>query len=307
MTKALRLTSIVVAAVAVLLVVLPAVFSSGMDEQAKSLLDSPSVLESLKKAAGAADTSTVSPLVQQAEKFAAYLNPPPPPQRPTRPAPARNNQAPIRPAQVSPKFELLGTSYYALRPELSLALIDEPGKGLRWIRQSSEIGHLVVEEVSDGKVVIRDGERTYELQAKRTPKRSLIKGESSTSAETPSSSALPTAVPPSPTAAGVPLRPQLSAPRTDARNKITRMAGTTSQPTTNDTPELNAAEMAIFEQFIKDTEGIEDPDELTKMADELMEKLTEVSQVTDEEAALLYELGAELQDVNNVNDEATSD
>jgi len=196
MTKALRITSIIVAAVAVLLVALPAVFSSGMNEQTQSLLDSPGVLESLKKNAASAKTGTVSPLVQQAQKFAAYLNPPPPP-KPSRPAPTRDRKPSIRPnAPVSAKFELLGTSYYAIRPELSLALIDEPGKGLRWIRQSSEIGHLTVEEVKDGKVVIRDGTRTYEIEPKQIPKRSLVKGESSYSTETPSSGILLTDAPP---------------------------------------------------------------------------------------------------------------
>ncbi len=291
MTKALRITSIAVAAAAVLLIALPAVFSSGMDEQTQSLLNSPGVLESLKKTTALADAGTVSPLVQQARDFARYLNPPPPP-RPTRPAPARSNQPAVRPqAQVSAKFELLGTSYYALRPEMSLALIDEPGRGLRWIRQSSKIGHLVVEEVKDGKVVIRDGTRTYELQAKRAPKRSLIKSESSYSAEAP-------AVLPSSAVPASPSWPQDLSTRIDAHRNGTDVSPSRPPKNVQGRRELDAAEIAIFDQFVKETEDIEDPNEWLEKADGLMQRLANASRVTEEEASLLDELGEELQDAN---------
>ncbi len=305
MTKALRITSIIVAAAAVLLIILPAVFSSGMDEQTQSLLDSPGVLESLKKTTAVADTSTVSPLVQQARKFANYLNPPPPPKS-ARPAPVSNNRPSIRPqTEVSAKFDLLGTSYYPLRPELSLALIDEPGKGLRWIRQSSKIGHLVVEEVNDGKVVIRDGTRTYELPAKRTPKRSLIKGESSQGTQALPSDVPRTTAPPSPTVIANPSRFRRPAPRSDARNDTPTVNPPEPQQDYQSSKDFTPSKKdVIFEQFIKETEGIEDPNEWLKRADELMEQLENASQVTDEEAELLDELGKELQDAN---DEAASD
>jgi hypothetical protein len=290
MTKALRITSIAVAAAAVLLIALPAVFSSGMDEQTQSLLNSPGVLESLEKTTALADAGTVSPLVQQARDFAKYLNPPPPP-KPKRPAPARSSRPAVRPQKVSARFELLGTSYYALRPEMSLALIDEPGRGLRWIRQSSKIGHLVVEEVKDGRVVIRDGTRTYELQAERVPKRNLVKSESPYSAEAPAALP-PSAVPASPS------RPQRSSTRIDAHRNGTDAGPSRPPENVQISRELDAAEVAIFDQFIKETEDIEDPNEWLERADKLMERLAKASRVTEQEASLLDELGEELQDAN---------
>ena len=86
---------------------------------------------------------------------------------------------------VTPKFKLIGTSFYALHPEMSLALIDEPGKGIRWVRQTSKIEHLVIDKVENGKIVIRDGQRTEELVAERPPVRSLIKGETPLAGEQP--------------------------------------------------------------------------------------------------------------------------
>jgi len=303
MTKALRITSIIVAAAAVLLVALPVVFSSGMDEQTASLLDSQGVLEGLNKVAVAADTGAASPLVQQAEKFAAYLNPPPP--KRDKPAPVRDNRTAVRPASpVTAKFELLGTSYYPQRPELSLALIDEPGAGLRWIRQSSKIGHLIVEQVKDGKVVIRDGTSTYELEPKRTPKRSLVKGESPYTAEAPSSGLLQTEspemqadFPPLPRETVDSPRSRPPPTRISPRNIRGRTVPATPRSNTADSG-LSDAQMALFDQFAKQADEIDDPNEWMEKADELMERLAEASQVTDEEAELLDELGDELQDPN---------
>ena len=287
MTKALRITSIVIAVAAVLLVVLPPVFTSGADEQTQKFLDSPSVLETIKKTKAVANTDTKSPLVKQAKAFANYLNPPPKPKR-TSPTPKRKASA--RPqASISSKFDLLGTSYYALRPQMSLALINEPGDGLRWVRQSSKIGHLVVEEVKDGKVIIRDGTRTYEIEPKRTTRRSLVKGESVSTAQ-------PISTSPSVT----PTRPQRPSPRIDARRRRRTAARTAApQPTPQQQSELIQAELAIMDQFVKETEGIEDPNEWLKRADELMERLSRAAEVTDEEAVLLDELGQELEDAND--------
>jgi hypothetical protein len=286
MTRALRITSIVVAVAAVLLVALPPVFTSGADEQTQKFLDSPSVLETIKKTKAVANTDTESPLVKQAKAFANYLNPPPKPKR-TSPTPKR--KAPARPqASISSKFDLLGTSYYALRPQMSLALINEPGDGLRWVRQSSKIGHLVVEEVKDGKVIIRDGTRTYEIEPKRTTRRSLVKGESVSTVQ-------PISTPPSVTPT-TPTRPQRSSPRIDARR---RRRTATSPVAPKPEPELTPAELALMDQFVKETESIEDPNEWLKRADELMGRLSRAAEVTDEEAALLDELGQELKDAND--------
>ena len=181
MIKTLRITSFVAVILAVVFFVFPVIFGVRGDEQVEQFLSSPGVIEKFSKAKGDKDRrseSQISPLVKEAQAFALYLNPPP---KKTEPRPIRKKTTPPRPqGPVSPKFELIGVSYYASHPELSLALIDEPGKGTRWVRQSSRVGHLIIEQVKDGLVVVRDGERTFELEPKRREERSLvIKGSSS--------------------------------------------------------------------------------------------------------------------------------
>jgi len=288
MTKALRITSVAVAAAAVLLVAIPAVFSRGMDEQTKSLLNSPGVLETVNKAASVKASGTISPLVQQAKGFAAYLNPPPPPS----PNPPQNSRAAIRPqTPVAPKFDLVATSYYPLRPDMSLALVDEPGKGLRWVRQSSKIGYLTVEEIKDGKVVIRDGTRTYEIEPKRTPRRSLIKGESTAVLEVDTAT-------PEPAASTTATPTRRSSSQVNARRNQARPMPETDVTAAVETPEINLPERALLDEFLRHSQNVEDQNEWLQKAAELMNRLSEASRVTDEEAALLDELGKELQDAN---------
>jgi hypothetical protein len=178
MIKTLRITSIIAVALAVVFFVFPAVFGVRSDEQLEQFLNSAGVIEKFNKAKGKESTkseSQISPLVKQAEAFALYLNPPKPKKAPPAHRTDRPSIIPRPPAPVSPKFKLIGTSHYASHPELSLALIDEVGKGLRWVRQSSKLGHLIIEQVKDGLVVVRDGRRTFELVVERPEKRSLLK------------------------------------------------------------------------------------------------------------------------------------
>jgi hypothetical protein len=158
--------------------VLPAVFGVRRDEGTEQFLSAAGATEQFNDAKGeklSGGESQVSPLVKEAEAFALYLNPPKPKTPPRQAARERGISTP-RPAVVSAKFNLIGTSYYALRPELSLALIDEPGKGFHWVRQAGKVGHLIIEKVEDGLVVVRDGQRTFELEVDKPKKRSLVKG-----------------------------------------------------------------------------------------------------------------------------------
>ncbi len=82
-----------------------------------------------------------------------------------------------RPPSVNAKFDLVATSYYASHPERSIALINQPGKGFSWVRQGGKVGHLIIEEVKDGAVLIRDGSKISELKAKRKPQKSLVRGK----------------------------------------------------------------------------------------------------------------------------------
>ena len=179
MIRTLRITSIIAAILAAVLLVLLAVYGVRRDPQIEELLNAPNALDKFATSKGqrpAGDEGQVSPLVKQAADFANYLNPPPPPTPPPSSAEAAAPEpAPLAP--VSAKFDLVGTSYYASHPELSLALIDEPGKGLHWVRQGESIAHLTIEKVSGGSVTIRDGQRTSEMAVKVDEQwRNLVKG-----------------------------------------------------------------------------------------------------------------------------------
>ncbi len=187
MIRTLRITSVLTAVAAVVLLVVQVTFAA---EAAKEL-EFTSIVDKFKKDKGtktATKDKDVSPLVKQAQNFALYLDPPPKPKpKSTKKRKTATPRGPRPKANVKAKFKLIGTSYYAAHPELSLALIDEPGKGYRWVRQSGSVGHLVIHEVKNGSIIVKDGSKTSELVAERPAKRSLIKGQSSKPAITGSS------------------------------------------------------------------------------------------------------------------------
>ncbi|MGD9109806.1 MAG: hypothetical protein PVG93_02590 [Phycisphaerales bacterium] len=285
MSKTLRITSVLGAICVVALVVLPVVSGSGTNEQLQKILDTPSVVEKFQAQAGSARSSNDedSPLVKQAQAFALYLNPPPPPKTPERKSKPRRSATPRPPGPVKAKFSLLGTSFYPLRPEMSLALIDEPGKGLRWVRQSSEVGHLIIEQVKDGEIVVRDGQRTFELVAERPKKVSLLKGERTDLRETPPNrSSVPVTTP----------RVRESRTRRTAARRAARKAPSRTIP--EPTPE----EIALIEQFMEETKNITNEDELAKKFEELLGGMNPGSRISENEANQLEQLGKELSDAN---------
>ena len=182
MIKTLHITGILAAGLAVVFFVLPVVFGGGSDEEKEKFLNSAGAIQTFTDAKDAKqprkDPSRLSPLVKEAKAFALYLNPPPTPKRkPQTRSPRSKARARPRPKVVTAKFELIGTSFYASDPQLSLALIAEPGKNMHWVRQSSKVGHLIIEEVKDGQIIVRDGKRTFPLVTKRPPKKSLVKND----------------------------------------------------------------------------------------------------------------------------------
>lgn len=190
MIKTLRITTIIAAILAVGFFAFPAVFGFRGDEGIEQFLNSPGAIEKFNKAKGAKPSRTgsqIPPLVKQAVAYGFYLNPPrrEPVSRLKAPPPVARKQPTIPdPPRPKVKFKLIGTSYYESRPELSLAYIDEPGKGLYWVKQGSKVAHLLIEQVKDGSIVVKDQEKSVTLVADRPPKRSLIKGEN-TSKSTP--------------------------------------------------------------------------------------------------------------------------
>ncbi|MHC4586962.1 MAG: hypothetical protein ACYS3N_20720 [Planctomycetota bacterium] len=190
MIKTLRITTIIAAFLAVGLLAFPVVYGYRGDEEIEKFLKSPSAIEVFKRLKGAKvrTEDQVSPLVKQAALFALIIDPPPAP-IPTRkaktPPVARNERPiPLPRGPVTAKFKLIGTSYYASRPALSLAYIDEPAKGMHWVRQGSSVAHLTIEEVKDGSIIVKDRETTVTLVAERTPKKSLLKSETTSTSTT---------------------------------------------------------------------------------------------------------------------------
>lgn len=294
MSKTLRITSVLAAILVVTLVVLPVVFGSGADEQVQQILGTPSVVEKFQAQAGSAGGGDEdSPLVRQAQAFALYLDPPPPPKPPERRRTSRSTRpsAPRPRSPVSAKFELVGTSYYPLRPEMSMALIDQPGKGLRWVRQSSEIGHLIIEEVKDGEIVVRDGQRTFELAPERPEKLSLLKGERPSGATTP----------PERSSIGSPSPASRVRP---VRSRSRRPAGNYSRAPRSRAVrhQMSKEDLEWVERFMEKTEGITDDEEWLKKAEELLSEADSGGRISENEAQHLEQLGKELNDANEAGE-----
>ena len=170
MLKTLRITSWIVAVLAVAFCTFAVVFGLRSDVKIEKFLKNPDAIESFKAGSGKASKTAgqASPLEKQAKAFALYLNPPVEAvaKRPT----TASSVSRTRPVQVTAKFELLGTCVSPLDPERSLAFIKEPGKGFRWVRQSQSIGHLLVQEIQDGLILLKDGEKISELGVKHLSK-----------------------------------------------------------------------------------------------------------------------------------------
>ncbi len=185
MIKTLRITSVVVVILAGVLIkflVVPMVSNVAGNSRVEKALDPNGVIERFKKTKGAHAKSTgnqASPLVVQATAYARYLDPPAK-AKPRVAGGARSPKGPIL-GPTTPKFKVFATTYFAGNPELSQALIDEPGKGRYWVRQSSMVGHLLIEQVRDGVVIVKSSEETFELELEKTPVASLTKGTSSLS------------------------------------------------------------------------------------------------------------------------------
>jgi len=170
MIKTLRITSFVAAILAGVFFVFPVVYGVRSNERVDEFLKQQSIKEKFENAAdnkAKTGESRTSPLVEQAEAFALYLNPVKTPVRTI----SKGVKTPSISSKlaVTPKFKVFATSYYPENPGLSQALIEEPGRGRYWVRQSGKVGHLLVEQVKDGLVIIKGGEETFELTIEREP------------------------------------------------------------------------------------------------------------------------------------------
>jgi hypothetical protein len=273
MVKTLRITTIIAALLAAGILIFPAVFGARGDKAIEEFLKSPGAIEKFQRARGdeAEGEGQISPLVKHSRAFALYLNPPAP-KRPAISRPSRVRPAP-RPKVTSAKFKLLGTSFYALHPDLSLAMIDEVGKGIRWVRRSGRVGHLVIDQIKDGLVVVKDGRRTFEVAVVERPKKvNLIK--SSTLDKTDAKAAL------QPGWQGVTAR-QMSA---------------------EESAESRAEKAAALEELVRELKAIQADVESEQAETEqgekdiaALEKFIETIRIGAEEAKELNNLGRKLQ------------
>ena len=273
---------------AVLLFIFPVVFGVRNDKHIEEFLNSPSVIEKFHMAMGnEAKTSErrSPPLVQQATAFALYLNPPEP-----REGLAVRDTGAITPLSlpVTPKFRLVATSYYPVQPELSLALIDEPGKGLYWVRQSSKVGHLVIEQVRDSLIVVKGDKGTFELAVEERPQMSLLEGASSvpkgTGGQTGSESTLTA---PDKTGAGVTRtrrKPPQPRPSTEKEARLEELAyrlkeiQTSFRSDKTDSGPSAAERAALMDKLISEFKSLRVSTEEAKKLGALGERLKDVRQ-----------------------------
>ena len=116
------------------------------------------------------------PLVSQASEYALIIDPPKPPEAKVEEKPQpRITQPPALASRPSAKFKLLSTSYNRDRPEDSVALISEPGKGEHWAKVGDFIGNFVLEEIKSGVIIYRYGNQANEMAVEIKPPVRIVK------------------------------------------------------------------------------------------------------------------------------------
>jgi len=127
-----------------------------------------SATERLRQSRNSHNSAASSPLLEQAEAFALYLNPPKPPPRREASLPAVSAvsvsppPAP-RPPSPTPQFRILAISYYRSSPDKSLAMVWDANKGGYWIKKGDRLGHFVVERIEKEAIIYRDGDQLRQM------------------------------------------------------------------------------------------------------------------------------------------------
>jgi len=159
--KALYVTSAMAVTLAGILFAVTAFAGVPTDDNVERILCSPGVRERFEGTREKSADNQTSPLLREVEAFAHYL--------------AQNEETPEISAErtvgdasaqmpfVTPKFKVFATSCFEANPQLSLALIDEPGRGKHWVRQSSFVGRFFIEKIMNGRVVVKCGKEAVEV------------------------------------------------------------------------------------------------------------------------------------------------
>ncbi|AQT69634.1 hypothetical protein STSP2_02828 [Anaerohalosphaera lusitana] len=153
-----------------------------------AIMQEPGPVEIMKKIAlDTGNKDTVSPLVKQAKAFKLRIDPPEPP-KPDPEERTQNRQIAENPnpepqPRPEPKrvnvtranFKLVGTCRYIDQPQKSLALIDLPAEGQKWVRLGETVRHHVIAEIGDDMVVLDQNGRKSNLYAPEKNSVSLLK------------------------------------------------------------------------------------------------------------------------------------
>lgn len=180
MIQTLRITSVIVGMLAAVLIWFSVSHGIERDMEAQDLLGAKDVIERLEDQIGKTNTApanTQTPLVQEAQRYASIVNPPPQKgtsvvQQTNRRTPGTFNPGPG--TRETASFKVIGTCVNAEDPDASLAYIRETGKGEHWVRQKDVLGRFVVEEVLDGLVKLRNGQVLTEERVDVAQKVSLL-------------------------------------------------------------------------------------------------------------------------------------
>ena len=296
-----------------ILLILPVIYGVRSDPKIEEFLKKPGVVEKLTAAGGqntAKSDSQNSPLVKNAIRYSDIINPPPPPPPKAASGTPRQGppQPPAPPVPVAVKFDLVATSYSASNPEKSFVLIDEAGKGLHWVKQGSTIGHVTIETVKDGAIVVRDGSRTSEMTVNvKENWRSLLKPTNATSTSpAPASSAeqVPTghqgtnAIAPSPVGnRGSPVTPTRRTLRPGA-------APSASQRITQPAPAVQPpSDVEITQPAEEDIQVSEDSPAIKEIQAKIDKLTAEMESATDEKEiqAKMNEVGKLLSQLETLN------
>lgn len=171
MLKALRIASIFTVIAAAAVVIFVALFGLKENTEIETFLRREGIVDQFRKKIQNIPqrSDAVSPLESAAKAFALRIDPPPPP------APVKKNapppppvvkppvatQAPKPPENKKPvlsaKFTLEATARYPEQPQKSLALLKTVQNEYKWYRQGEQVGHLEVQEIRDGSVVLYQG------------------------------------------------------------------------------------------------------------------------------------------------------
>lgn len=290
MIKTLRITSILAAVLAITLIgffIFRIVHGAQGNSPVREFLNSPTVVEKFKMAEGnraKTRSSQISPLVQQAQAIALYLNPPAP--RGKQNIRSGPGGAGLQ-ANVTPKFKVLGISFYEQNPALSMALIDEPGKGKHWVKQSTQVGHLLVKEILNELVIVQNGTETFKIAAEREAQKPKKTASSSISVYKKPTTAVNTAPRSRP--------PLPSRPR---RSPIPRESVKSLQVQPDE--EKNEKLEELY-QKLRDLKGTSDKTESDVNEEERAEQIEKLisnfkaSYISPEEAKKLEDLGEQLE------------